>query len=452
MTTLSLFRSAVLAVLVPVGIGAQTPLSLGEALQRAESSAYPNRVAEAGYRAATARTASANQGFLPGVRAEVGVIRTNDPLAGFGFLLRQRAVTPQAFDPSGLNNPEARTDVGAALVAEVPLVNLDAWAGKRAANHAANAEGYRRDWSATGVQLDVVRAYYGAVLAVEKATMLRAAEAAGRAHMRRAESALRNGLVTRSDILLAEVRVGEIETQRIGAEADAILARQTLALTLGTPRDTAFTLPTAIPMITSDDATRHAGAMRADVAMVAAQVDAASADAARRGLALLPRINGFGRYEWHDRNAAFSGTPMWTVGVMATWSPFSGGAELAARREALANADAARAGLEATEGMAALELAAAESAVTVAVQALAIASRGAVQATEAHRIVERKYEGGLATVAELLEAQATEMGAHLAEAKARYDVIVARGTLARVRAEDLAMLASALDAAAATQE
>jgi outer membrane protein TolC len=102
--------------------------------------------------------------------------------------------------------------------------------------------------------------------------------------------------------------------------------------------------------------------------------------------------------------------------------------------------------------MAALELAAAESAVTVAVQALAIASRGAVQATEAHRIVERKYEGGLATVAELLEAQATEMGAHLAEAKARYDVIVARGTLARVRAEDLAMLASALDAAAATRE
>jgi outer membrane protein TolC len=452
MTTSSLFRCAVLAVLVPVGVGAQTPLSLGEALQRANASAYANRVAEAGYRAATARSASANQGFLPGVRAEVGAIRTNDPLAGFGFLLRQRAVTPQAFDPSGLNDPEARTDVGAALVAEVPLVNLDAWAGKRAANHAATAEGHRRDWSATGVQLDVIRAYYGAVLAAEKAAVLRAAEAAGRAHMRRAESALRNGLVTRSDLLLAEVRVGEIATQRIGAEADAILARQALALTLGTPGDTAFSLPSAIPVTPVPSAMGEPEAMRSDVAMVASQVDAATADAARRTLGLLPRINGFGRYEWHDRNAAFSGKPMWTVGVMASWSPFSGGAELAARREALANADAARAGLEATEGMAALELAAAESGLRVAEQALTIAARRAVQATEAHRIVERKYEGGLATVAELLEAQATEMGAHLAEAKARHDVIVARGTLARVRAEDLAMLASALDAAAATRE
>lgn len=452
MQTSSLFRCVALLVLVPIGAGAQAPLSLGEALTRAEASAYPNRVAEAGYRAATARSASANQGFLPGVRAEVGVLRTNDPLAGFGFLLRQRAVTPQAFDPSGLNNPSPRTDVGAALVAEVPLVNLDAWAGKRAANHAATAEGYRRDWSASGVQLDVIRAYYGAVLAAEQAEVLRAAEAAGRAHMRRAESALRNGLVTRSDLLLAEVRVGEIETQRIRAEADAILARQALALTLGTPHDTAFTLPTAIPMATPVANGLGAGGVRADVAMVASQVEAASADASRRGFALLPRINGFGRYEWHDREAVFSGKPMWTVGVMASWSPFSGGAELAARREAIANADAARAGLEATEAMASLELAAAESALDVAEQALAIASRGAVQSTEAHRIVERKYEGGLATVAELLEAQATEMGAHLAEAKARHDVIVARGTLARVRAEDLATLASALDAAAATRE
>lgn len=452
MTIPSRFRTAVLLALAPIGAGAQAPLSLGEALQRAEASAYSNRVAEAGYRAAAARSAGANQGFLPGVRAEVGAIRTNDPVAGFGILLRQRALTQEAFDPTGLNYPAPRTDVGAAVVAEVPLVNLDAWAGRRAATHALVAEGHRRDWSATGVQLEVIRAYYGAVLAAERAVVLRAAEAAGRAHMRRAASALRNGLVTRSDLLLAEVRVGELETLRIGADADMILARQALALTLGTPRDTAFTLPSAIPTTPSSDVTGSAGAMRADVAMVAAQVEAARVEASRRGLALLPRINAFGRYEWHDPNAAFSGTPMWTVGVLASWSPFSGGAELAARREARANADAARAGLEATEGMAALELAAAESAVTVAVQALTIASRGAVQATEAHRIVERKYEGGLATVAELLEAQATEMGAHLAEAKARHDLIVARSTVARMRGDNLVTLASALDAAAATRE
>lgn len=443
---------AVIITLAPTGIGAQEPLSLRQALRQAETTAYPNRVAEADFRSADARSAQANQGFLPSVRADVGAIRTNDPLAGFGFLLRQRAATTDAFDPSGLNNPDPRTDVGAVLSAEVPLINLDAWAAKRAASHAATAEGHRRDWSATAVQLDVLKGYYGAVLARERATVLAASEAAARAHMRRAEAAYRNGLVTRSDVLLAEVRVGEIETQRLRAEADATIARQTLAVILGTPDDTAFTLPMVIPVIDASETEMMADGERADVAMVAAQVDAADANARRRSWALLPRINGFSRVEWHDDQTPFTGRSMATVGVMASWSPFSGGAELAARKEAIAIADAARAGLQATEAMAALELAAARSTFTVATQALTIATRSVVQASEAQRIVQRKYEGGLATVAELLDAQATAMGAHLAEATARHDLVVARGTLARVRAEELDTLAEALDAATIWKE
>lgn len=452
MATFSPFRLVVILALLPAGIGAQAPLSLREALRQAEASAYPNRVAEADYRAARARSALANQGILPTVRADLGVIRTNDPLAGFGFLLQQRAATTAAFDPSGLNNPDPRTDIGSVLSAEVPLINLDAWAAKRAASHAATAEGFRRDWSATGVQLDVLKGYYGAVLARERASVLRASETAARAHLRRAESVYRNGLVTRSDVLLAEVRVGEIETQRIAAEADAIIARQTLAVILGMPDDTAFTLPMVIPVTEMPMTEAQVGGERADVAMVAAQVDAADADARRRTLALLPRINGFSRVEWHDDQTPFTGRSMATVGVMASWSPFSGGAEFAARKEAIATADAARAGLEATEAMAALQLASAKSAFVVATYALTIATRSVTQATEAHRIVQRKYEGGLATVAELLDAQATEMGAHLAAAKARHDLVVARGTLARVQAEDLDTLSAALDAATIRKE
>ncbi|MDX2207879.1 MAG: TolC family protein [Gemmatimonadales bacterium] len=439
-------RLAVIIALIPAGIGAQAPLSLREALGRAAVSAYSNRVAEADYRAAGARSALANQGILPTVRADVGAIHTNDPLAGFGFLLRQRSATTAAFDPEGLNNPDPRTDVGSVLTAELPLINLDAWAARRAAGHAQRAEGFRRDWSATAVQLDVLTGYYGAVLARERADVLRASEMAAQAHLRRAESVYRNGLVTRSDVLLAEVRLGEIETQRIAAEADEIIARQRLAVILGTPGDTAFTLPQVIPVVVMPVVDTAVQGERADVAMVAAQVDAAEADVRRRTLTLLPRINGFSRLEWHDSQTPFTGRSMATVGIMATWSPFSGGSELAARKEALAASDAARAGLEATEAMAALQLASAQSAFRVASHASTIAARSVAQASEAHRIVQRKYEGGLATVAELLDAQATEMSARLAEAKARHDLVLARGTLARVQAEDLDPLAAALDA------
>lgn len=436
---------AIVASLPPVVVG-QAPMTLGEALRRADQHAFPNRIAAAEATAARARASAADQGVLPAVRAELGAVRTTDPLAGFGFVLRQRAVTPEAFAPDGLNRPPARTDVGAAVVGEVPLVNLDAWAGRAAARHAAVAALHARDWDATGVRLDAMAAYYGAILAGERAAVLRAAEVAGMAHVRRAESALRNGMVTRSDLLLAEVRVGEITTQRLGAEADAVLARQALALTLGTPGDTAFTLPGTIPVLDSAPVPAGGG-VRADVRMASAGAEAAEADARRRALALLPRLNGFARQEWHDGRTPFGGESMWTIGVMASWAPFSGGAELAARREASARAAMARAGAEAVAARAELERASAASAVAVARQAVTIAARGAMQAGEAHRIVERKYEGGLATIAELLEAQATELAARLAEAKARHDLIVAQGTLARATGADLATLASALDAA-----
>lgn len=434
-------------------LAAQGPrLTLREALARADSAAFPNRMARAGSAAAAARADGANQAFLPGVRAEVGAVRTSDPLGAFGFLLRQREVTPAAFDPAGLNRPNPRTDVGAAVVGEVPLVNLDAWAGRRAANRAADAEALRADWAASGVRLDVVASYYGAVLAREKERVIAAAEMAGQAHVRRAEAALRNGVVTRSDLLLAQVRLGEIETQRLGALADADLARRRLALVLGLPGDTLGTLPTAIPAGPALDALAASGGTRADIEAIGALADAASHEASRRGYALLPRLNGFGRYEWHDATTPLAGRPMWTVGVMATWSPFSGGAELAARREAQANASAARAGLDAARAQADMELLAAERAVEVAAQSQRIAARSVAQAAEAHRIVERKYDGGLATVAELLDAQATDLSVRLAEAKSRYDLILALGTLVRVRGADLAPLAAALDASAVNPE
>lgn len=451
MTTHFRLFVAVIAVAGASPLGAQAPrLSLGEAVRRADSLAYPNRLARAGRVAAEARAVGADRGILPGIRGEVGAVRTSDPLGAFGFLLRQRAVTPAAFDPAGLNQPSPRTDVGAAVIGEVPLLNADAWAGRRAAQRMADAATLDEAWVGSGVDLEVVQHYFGAILAAEHATVLRAGEAAGAAHVHRAETALRNGTVTRSDLLLAQVRLGELETRRMSAEADARLARLQLAMVLGAPNDTMATLPRAIPILNTPSVSTRGE--RADVAAHAAAREAADAEAQRRAFALLPRVNGFGRYEWHDASTPFAGRAMWTVGVMASWSPFSGGAELAARREARANADAARAGLEATEARAALEGSAAKSRLEVAHRALAIATNGVLQAAEAHRIVERKYEGGLATVAELLEAQATELGARLGEARARYDLIIAACTHARAIGADLAPLIAALDASALNPE
>jgi outer membrane protein TolC len=80
---------------------------------------------------------------------------------------------------------------------------------------------------------------------------------------------------------------------------------------------------------------------------------------------------------------------------------------------------------EAAVAQAGLEMARASDAVDLALARLAIAERAVVQAREAHRIVARKYDGGLATVSELFDAAATETGSDLAYSAARHDALAA---------------------------
>src|SRR5690606_4321195 len=110
------------------------------------------------------------------------------------------------FDPVRLNHPAPVNDYTAALVAEVPLVNLDAWAGRRAASRAADASDAHAAWTRLETRTNVIRAYYGAVLAAEKVAALEAGSRAANAHLAQATSMAEQGMVTRADILLAGVR------------------------------------------------------------------------------------------------------------------------------------------------------------------------------------------------------------------------------------------------------
>ncbi len=439
--------AAAAALLLTPPLAAQAPLALRDALARADTLGYANRAATARTAAAAARVGATGRGLLPSLRVEAGWARSDDPLAAFGMVMRQREVTPQAFDPAALNDPAARSDVSTGLVAEVPLVNLDAWDGRAAAARDADAARASAAWQRAESRLDVIRAYAGAVLAREQVSTLAAADTAAMAHVRAAQSAVSNGLATRSDVLLAQVKEAGIATRFAAASGRLTLARRRLALLLGAPDDTGFTLPATLPSLDSIAPADATPTGRADVRAAAASLSAARAAQRMASATRVPRVNGFARYDWHDASSLAAGRAMWTVGVMASWSLYSGGADRADRRGASAGVEAARAGLDAARANADLELQSAEVAVSVASNALGSAARSVTQAAEAHRIVTRKYAGGLATVSELLDAQAAELGARLGASAAQYDLLVARATLAQARGEDLTILADVIDAA-----
>lgn len=411
---------------------AQQPLTLAEAFARADRRGFANRGATAERQVREGEGQGALRGLLPSVRVEAGWIRTTDPLNAFGFALRQRAVTPAAFDPSRLNHPAATSNVATALVVEQPLLNLDAWAGRGAARSAVSAGRAAEVWTAGETRVAVVRVWFGGVLAQEKVRTLEAALVAARSHVRQATALLDQGMVTRADLLLAEVRAGDLEADLVSARGDLGLMVRRLAMVIGSPEDTSLMLPTTLPgeelltatLASAGAMTGDAGA-RGDVRAARFGRVAAEGDLRRVRAGLLPRINAFARQDWHQPDALLGPGKSWTVGVMASWTPFSGASELAAIRSARGRLAAAAAGADATTAQAELESADRENALTVARERLAIAERSVAQSAEAHRLVSRSYAGGLATVTELLAASAAETASRLGRSAAIYQVIVA---------------------------
>jgi outer membrane protein TolC len=239
------------------------------------------------------------------------------------------------------------------------------------------------------------------------------------------------GLVTRSDALLARVQAGEVEARHLEAITDADHAARGLVVLLGAP-SLVDSLPAGLPssaairaLAVADTAASGAAAPRADVRAATAALDAARADALRAKSLYLPRLNGFARYDWNDPDGLFANERSWTVGVMATWTPFAGASEISEVRATAGRAAAAEARHEAATAEAALAVDRSRDRLVVAFAQLDIAERGVEQAEEAHRIVERKYDGGIATISELLEAAATETRSRLARSMARYHLILA---------------------------
>jgi len=426
----------------PAVNSASAQLSLGDAIRQADRAAYENRIARAQTAAQTARSIAPLKGILPAVHFEAGYVRTNDPIGVFGSTLRQRSVSQASFDPDRLNHPDAIGNHQGAVVLEQPVFNADAWTGRRSASYAADATRSLEEWTKLSTRVDVVRAYYGTALAGERVNTLRSASKAAHAHVAQAEALVRQGLATKSDALLASVRAGDVDAQLADAEGAAANAKQALALLLamGTVdiSSTTAALPPAdrIRAIVADDTLEVLPAERADVRAALKASEAAQTNANRARSLILPRVNAFARYDWNSADKPFADNRNWTVGVIASWTPFTNAADVADLREAGARRQGALAQAEAARANARLELEQTRTALTVSLARLAIAERAVSQSTEAHRIVGRKYEGGLAQVVELLDAQAVETQSALGLSQARWMAIVAAAERLRALGKD----------------
>ncbi|MEJ2541517.1 MAG: TolC family protein, partial [Gemmatimonadota bacterium] len=378
--------------------------------------------------------ADATGGFiLPQLQATAGAMRTDDPVGVFGTKLRQGIFTESDFALPSLNDPDAVADWTAGLSARWEIGDWSRWQareGGQARSRAALAQ-LQRTREGTVFQTRVL--YARALQAQEAEAALDAALAAAEATRDRVDRRVEEGMGTDADRLQAEAAVQEIEARRVQAQAMVMDSREALAVQLGWGPDripTPVETPEAVAVrLGGELGTATPPSVRADLVAGRAAVEAAEAAESEIQARRLPRLEGYGMLSTHAPEISGDWRSNYTLGLQLSIPLFTGfsltnGAEAArAEARALAEEQAER------ERAARTELTSAERAVVAAEASLQSAQAAAGAAAEAVRLVRLRYEEGMATVAELLQAQARSAALDQGVAEARARLIMALAAL-----------------------
>ncbi|MEY4168051.1 MAG: hypothetical protein RIR52_1875 [Acidobacteriota bacterium] len=403
------------------GAGLTLPLAVEVALR-----SHPLvRVAGAGREMARGEVAEARGRRWPTVQLSETVVNGNNPVFAFGSLLEQARFREGDLFLPRLNNPDGLTNFRFGVTVRAPL--FDQFQSRTRVQQAGLRSGQadqRAEQIEQQIRFEVVRGYYGLILAQVRQQVagetVRLAEADVRVSRDRVEA----GTAVVSDQLAAEVQLAEMKQQLVEADGELVTARAALNTALGiaieTPQQVTgqlearrFEVGAAVELI--GEALRN----RPDLRLAGLAVDAGEAGVKGARGEYLPRVDlfasfGASRHQW------LSGSGDYTVGASVTFNLLDAG-----REGRLIQAQAVR-GMAAAEreqllNQVRFEVVRARQQLLVARERIEVAERMVVQATEAVRIVQDRYREGLTTMTEVLRAQSVLARARMMVLAGRYE-------------------------------
>ena len=270
--------------------------------------------------------------------------------------------------------------------------------------------------------LNTTIAYYAAAAATDLAAAAAQRLQRARAQLTAAQTRLELGTATQSDVLRAELEVGNAESAQLDAEAS--LRTTTLELgrrtgIAGQVRPAPATLPDTAPTLPSLEVlVQRATAQSPAVVAAEAVVRAREADRLSTYTNYLPTIRLTGGYDWF----AFSFPPQersWNMRVTAVLPLFNNFNREANVQDALVAERVAEARARDATIAARVAVESALSEIASAERRVAIADRGVLLAREDLRVQEERYGMGVATILDLQSSQILLSDAEVNAVRAR---------------------------------
>ncbi len=361
--------------------------------------------------------AEAKAAHLPQVGFSESFTRSNNPVYVFGSLLTQRQFTSSDFALNTLNTPTPLDNFRTQFTASLPL--FDAGQTRRRVRDArlnASSAAQERQRTRQDVVFEVVKAYLSELLARENQRVAEAAVAMTKADLARAQARQDQGLAVPSDLLSAKVQLAQAQQDLLQAQNALALAHAGLNVAMGLPEDAMQPVEDSLAEIALDagplaERQQRALTMRPDYLEAGLGRERAENGTHMARAEFLPTVSLFSSWEEDNQTFAARGGNNWALGASLNFKVFDGGARrarlaAAAARQRQADAQVARmaAGVRLQVREAFLNLDTAQQRVEV--------SRAArSEAAESLRIVQNRYEAGLATITDLLRVETANTAA-----------------------------------------
>lgn len=349
--------------------------------------------------------------YLPTVRLEEAFGVSNAPTRVFMMKLDQGRFTQNDFLISRLNDPDATTDFRTALVAEMPLFDLSLGALRRMALHREEESSARLALRREDVALELAAAYLEAEKARGHLQAARSAVEQAREHLRLATVRSETGVGLKSDELRARTFLASMEERLIAAENRVSLAAMGLALAAGEPPGSRLEagepLRLAETSLSLEEATALALANRQDLKEAEAAAARSEAGVGLARSSWFPTVNASAQYQMNDRTTPLGrDDDSWSAGATLQWEMFDGLRRRSETGAAAARRDAAREYLEQQRRQAAFDVARRYLELDAALRRREVARHAVGDGAETVRLLEKRYANSLASMADLLDAQA----------------------------------------------
>ncbi len=410
--------------------GATMRLSLSEAIKIARENNYGVKSARSRVEQASARVVQTRQSYLPKVTLSETLVVTNDPGAALVFKLQQNTIEQADFIPAKLNNADVINDFNTSLQVMQPLFNADAATGRTMALTAKKGQEYMAARNEETIGLQVSKVYYGLLLARKNIEAVEQSIMTMQEYCAEAARGYHAGLLTKSDKLSHEVRLAELQEQRLLLQDEIKNAADALKVILNL--DAGVTIvPTgefAVDSVFSDEDKITVSDNRADIKALELFRQVASYQSEMINESKLPRLNAFMQTNLHSNNI-FSGGSSWALGLNMQWNIFDGMATAGRLQEAKAQQLEALYNYEAAKSNSIAELNRSYRSLKTAKARIAVASKSLEGAKVSLDYIGRQYKTGMAMTFELLMREQACTYAKMRLNQAIYDYCVSRSEL-----------------------